>query len=120
MRHQNIVNLIDLIHWEKKSHSVFEFLAHDFKKFLDLNGAPLKPELFKSYLYQLILAIRYCHSRKILHKDLKPQNLLLDKNRIIKVGYLGLSRAFLIPIKTLTHEILTLWYRATEILLGQK
>jgi serine/threonine protein kinase len=120
MHHPNIVNLIDLIHGEKRLYLVFEYLNHDLKKFLDLNGAPLKPELVKSYLYQLLLAIKYCHSRRILHRDLKPQNLLLDTNGIIKVADFGLARAFGIPIKTLTHEILTLWYRAPEILLGQK
>ena len=120
MHHQNIVNLIDLIHGEKKLYLVFEYLNYDLKKYLDLNGAPLKPDLVKSYLYQLLLAIKYCHSRRILHRDLKPQNLLLDTNGVIKVGDFGLARAFGIPIKTLTHEILTLWYRAPEILLGQK
>ena len=120
MHHPNIVNLIDLIHGEKRLYLVFEYLNHDLKKFLDLNGAPLKPELVKSYLYQLLLAIKYCHSRRILHRDLKPQNLLLDTNGVIKVADFGLARAFGIPIKTLTHEILTLWYRAPEILLGQK
>ena len=120
MHHQNIVNLIDLIHGEKRLYLVFEYLNYDLKKYLDLNGAPLKPDLVKSYLYQLLLAIKYCHSRRILHRDLKPQNLLLDTNGIIKVADFGLARAFGIPIKTLTHEILTLWYRAPEILLGQK
>ena len=120
MHHPNIIYLVDLIHGEKKLYLVFEYMDHDLKKFLELNGAPLKPELVKSYLYQILLAIKYCHSRRILHRDLKPQNLLLDKKGIIKVGDFGLARAFGIPIKTLTHEILTLWYRAPEILLGQK
>ena len=120
LRHPNIVNLEDLIHGEKKLYLVFEFLDYDLKKFLDLNNAPLKPDLVKSYLYQILLAIKYCHSKRILHRDLKPQNLLVDKQGRIKVGDFGLARAFGIPIKTLTHEILTLWYRAPEILLGQK
>ena len=120
LHHPNIVNLLDLIHGEKKLYLVFEFLDHDLKKYLNLNVSPLSPQLVKSYLYQILLAIKYCHSKRILHRDLKPQNLLIDKNGIIKVGDFGLARAFGIPIKTLTHEILTLWYRAPEILLGQR
>ena len=120
LHHPNIVNLLDLIHGEKKLYLVFEFLDHDLKKYLNLNGSPLSPQLVKSYLYQILLAIKYCHSKRILHRDLKPQNLLIDKNGIIKVGDFGLARAFGIPIKTLTHEILTLWHRAPEILLGQR
>jgi serine/threonine protein kinase len=51
---------------------------------------------------------------------LKPQNLLVDKASNLKIAEFGLARAVGIPIKTLTHEIETLWYRAPEILLGQK
>jgi serine/threonine protein kinase len=51
---------------------------------------------------------------------LKPQNLLIDKSGIIKLADFGLARAFSVPIRTLTHEVETLWYRAPEILLGQK
>ncbi len=120
LKHPNIVRLVDLIHGEKKLYLVFEYMEHDLKKFLDLNNGPLSPPLVKSYLFQICAAIKYCHSKRILHRDLKPQNLLIDKNGIIKVGDFGLARAFGIPIKTLTHEILTLWYRAPEILLGQK
>ena len=107
LKHPNIVNLIDLIHGEKKLYLVFEFLDHDLKKFLDLNGAPLHDQLVKSYLYQILLAINYCHSKRILHRDLKPQNLLIDKNGLIKIADFGLARAFGVPIKTLTHEICT-------------
>ena len=120
MKHPNIIKLVDLIHGEKKLYLVFEFMDHDLKKFLDMNGGPLPPQLVKSYLYQITSAIRYCHSKRILHRDLKPQNLLIDKNGVIKLADFGLARAFGVPIKTLTHEVLTLWYRAPEILLGQK
>ena len=74
----------------------------------------------KLFMFQLINGINYCHSRRIIHRDLKPQNLLIDKNGSLKIADFGLARAFGIPIKTLTHEIETLWYRAPEVLLGQK
>ncbi|URE34581.1 hypothetical protein MUK42_07525 [Musa troglodytarum] len=55
----------------------------------------------------------------VLHRDLKPHNLLMDrKTMMLKIADLGLSRAFTIPLKKYTHEILTLWYRAPEMLLG--
>ena len=76
--------------------------------------------MIKSYLYKIIVGLWYCHSKRILHCDLKPQNLLIDKEGIIKLAVFGLARAFGVPIKTLTHEVLTLWYRDPEILLGQK
>ena len=55
-----------------------------------------------------------------MHRDLKPQNLLIDKKGTMKLADFGLARAFGLPIKTYTHEVVTLWYRAPEILLGQK
>lgn len=55
-----------------------------------------------------------------MHRDLKPQNILVTEEGQIKLADFGLARAFGVPIKTLTHEVVTLWYRAPEILLCQK
>jgi|TARA_B110000285_G_C15065268_1_gene584740 cyclin-dependent kinase 2 len=56
-----------------------------------------------------------------MHRDLKPSNLLIgEDNKTIKLADFGLARTFGLPLKTYTHEVVTLWYRAPEILLGAK
>jgi len=80
----------------------------------------MHPMLVKSYLFQLIKGIAHCHAHRVLHRDLKPQNLLIDKKGVLKLADFGLARAFGVPVRTYTHEVVTLWYRAPEILLGGK
>lgn len=120
LSHPNIVDLKDVIHADNKLYLVFEFLDQDLKKYMDAVGKKLKPMLVKSYLYQLLQGITFCHKRRILHRDLKPQNLLIDRHGTLKLADFGLARAFGVPIRTYTHEVVTLWYRAPEILLGGK
>ena len=63
----------------------------------------------------------FLHSNRIFHRDLKPQNLLISEDgKTIKLADFGLARAFGLPIKTYTHEVVTLWYRPPEILLGSQ
>lgn len=54
-----------------------------------------------------------------MHRDLKPQNILVDKNGALKIIDFGLARAFNIPLRDYTHEVVTLWYRSPEVLLGE-
>lgn len=120
MQHGNIVRLQDVVHSEKRLYLVFEYLDLDLKKHLDMCPHISKDRaLVKSYLYQILRGIAYCHSHRVLHRDLKPQNLLIDrKTNSLKLADFGLARAFGIPVRTFTHEVVTLWYRAPEILLG--
>ncbi|CAH1173965.1 unnamed protein product [Phaedon cochleariae] len=103
-----------------KLYLVFEYLDLDLKRYLDNTEMPLEAELVRSYMKQLIEALAYLHSHRILHRDLKPQNLLVDKEGHIKLADFGLSRSFSLPTRTYTHEVVTMWYRAPELLLGAK
>lgn len=74
---------------------IFEFLSMDLKKYIDKlpHGKYMDSMLVKSYLHQINDAILFCHVRRVLHRDLKPQNLLIDKTGTIKVGF-GAVRCF--------------------------
>jgi len=116
--HPNIVKLKDVLYLKSKLYLIFEYLDKDLKAYMD-SGGQMDSRLVKSYLYQMLKGIAFCHSHRILHRDLKPQNLLIDTEGHLKLADFGLSRAFGIPLRHYTHEVVTLWYRAPEILLGQ-
>jgi len=121
LQHPNIVCLQDVLMQEAKLYLIFEFLTMDLKKYMDSNipkDGLMDPKLVKSYTYQLLQGLLFCHQRRVLHRDLKPQNLLIDKNGCIKIADFGLARAFGVPVRVYTHEVVTLWYRAPEVLLG--
>ena len=123
----HVVKLLSVEHVEENKkpilYLVFEYLDTDLKKYMDMTGKgpsnPLPKSIVKSFMYQLVKGVAHCHKHGVLHRDLKPQNLLIDKNtNTLKIADLGLGRAFSIPLKSYTHEIVTLWYRAPEVLLG--
>lgn len=120
---ENIVKLLDIVHADQKLYLVFEFLDGDLKRYMEnaaSKHAPMSDQIIKKFCYQLNSGLLYCHSHRILHRDLKPQNLLIDKYDNLKLADFGLARAFGIPMRTYTHEVVTLWYRAPEVLLGSR
>jgi len=121
LQHPNIVRLYDVVHTEKKLTLVFEFLDQDLKKYLDACGEQgLETYTIKSFLFQLLQGIAYCHQHRVLHRDLKPQNLLINMEGELKLADFGLARAFGIPVRNYTHEVVTLWYRAPDVLMGSR
>eukprot|EP00108_Taenia_solium_P000330 TsM_000108600 transcript=TsM_000108600 gene=TsM_000108600 len=118
LRHANIVTLHDIIHTEKSLTLVFEYLQRDLKQYLHECHNLMHPENVRIFLYQLLRGLAFCHARRILHRDLKPQNLLINDRGDLKLADFGLARAKSIPIKTYSNEVVTLWYRPPDVLLG--
>jgi cyclin-dependent kinase 14 len=63
------------------------------------------------FLFQLLRGLTYCHKRRVLHRDVKPQNLLISEIGELKLADFGLARAKSVPSHTYSHEVVTLWYR---------
>jgi serine/threonine protein kinase len=119
VRHPNIVNLLEVVSKSQKLELVFEFCDTDLKQLWSSTKRPFSGRELKSMAHQLLLGTAFCHSHRIIHRDLKPQNLLLV-GKTLKLADFGLARTFQVPFPQYTHEVVTLWYRAPEILLGEK
>lgn len=120
--HDNIVQLLDVfVSFGGNLYLVFELLDKDLKQYMDAQrqtGKPMEPSLVKSYLQQMLKGSDACHAHRVIHRDLKPQNILIDRTGALKLADFGLARTYAIPLRAYTHEVVTLWYRSPEILLG--
>jgi len=118
--HENIVQLMDVFCGPSELVLVFELVQSDLKKHMrSLNGI-LTPASVKDFTRQLLVGLEFCHAHRIIHRDLKPQNLLVEGGSQLKIADFGLARAVMLPVPQYTHEVVTLWYRPLEILLGSK
>jgi serine/threonine protein kinase len=120
LSHENIVRLIDVFCKPGELCLVFELLDSDLKKHMKALNGRLQPAQVRDFNRQLLKGIEFCHMNRIIHRDLKPQNLLIDNSMRLKIADFGLARAFTLPVPQYTHEVVTVWYRPLEILLGSK
>jgi cyclin-dependent kinase 12/13 len=97
---------------------VFEYLEYDLTGILDTAEVRLSQDHIKSWAQQLLSGVHYMHVNKIIHRDLKASNLLINKRGELKIADWGLARSWNSEMKCLTNRVITLWYRPPELLLG--
>ncbi|XVE85262.1 hypothetical protein DITRI_Ditri17bG0078100 [Diplodiscus trichospermus] len=99
---------------------VMEYMEHDLKGLMETMKQPFSQSEVKCLMLQLLEGVKYLHDNWVLHRDLKTSNLLLNNQGELKICDFGLARQYGSPLKPYTHLVVTLWYRAPELLLGAR
>lgn len=120
LAHPNIIGLFDVFGHRSNVSLVFDFMHTDLEAIIKDTSIVLTPGHTKSYILQTLQGLEYMHNNWILHRDMKPNNLLIDNQGILKLADFGLARFFGSPTRIYTHQVVTRWYRAPELLFGAR
>ncbi|XP_059048688.1 cyclin-dependent kinase-like 1 [Achroia grisella] len=119
LRHDHLVNMIEVFRRKRRFYLVFEYLDHTLLDELEASPGGLGEDTAKKHLYQLLKGIEYCHQNSIIHRDVKPENVLVSNAGIVKLCDLGFARALAAPGEPYTEYVATRWYRAPELLVAE-
>lgn len=117
LKHPNLINLIEVFRRKRKLHLVFEYCEHTVLDILNKNPNGVPDNLTKKIIWQTLQGINFCHRHNCIHRDVKPENILLTKEGIVKLCDFGFART-LSPAENYTDYVATRWYRAPELLVG--
>lgn len=121
LKHQNVIELIDVFSaTDNNLNLVLEFLPFDLEVLIKDKDIVFKSADIKSWMLMTLRGIHHCHRNHILHRDLKPNNLLISPLGQLKIADFGLARSLGNPNEDLSCNVVTRWYRAPELLFGAK
>ncbi|CAA7037560.1 unnamed protein product [Microthlaspi erraticum] len=119
--HPNVIKLEGLVtsRMSNSLYLVFRYMHHDLAGLVASPDITFTEQQVKCYMKQLLSGLEHCHSRGVLHRDIKGSNLLIDDEGVLQIGDFGLA-TFFDPRKRqqMTNRVVTLWYRAPELLHG--
>lgn len=131
LSHENVINLlhVQVNHAEQALSLVFDYAEYDLDRIIrhhkeHCRGRPIPGRMVKSITWQMLQGLSYLHANKVMHRDLKPQNILIMgdgvEQGVVKIADFGLARYVDSPARPLVENgpVVTLWYRAPELLLG--
>jgi cyclin-dependent kinase 12/13 len=129
LRHENIVNLIEMVTSRGQGGTqtnrkgdifmVFEYMDYDLTGLMDTPEIHFSEAQVKCYAQQLLRGLAYCHARGVMHRDIKGSNILISRDGKVKIADFGLARFLGETGRRYTNRVVTLWYRAPELLLGE-
>lgn len=119
LNHPSIVTVKEVVMGDLDSiFMVMECMEHDLKGLLQVMKQPFSTSEVKCLMLQLLEGVKVLHDNWVLHRDLKSSNLLFNNRGELKICDFGMSRQYGSPMKPYTELVVTLWYRAPELLLG--
>nr|XP_022917148.1 cyclin-dependent kinase-like 4 [Onthophagus taurus]XP_022917149.1 cyclin-dependent kinase-like 4 [Onthophagus taurus]XP_022917150.1 cyclin-dependent kinase-like 4 [Onthophagus taurus] len=120
LRHENLVTMIEVFRHRKRFYLVFEYLEGTLLDELEKMPSGLGDDRCRERIYQVTRAINFCHSNHIIHRDVKPENVLVSSLGVVKLCDFGFARLISLNGEPCTEYVATRWYRAPELLVGEQ
>jgi len=122
LRHPNIIRVREMVVGSnhRKVYMVMDYMEHDLKTLMTKVKHPFSHSEIKCLFFQLLSAVEFMHRHWYMHRDLKTSNLLYGNDGKLRVCDFGLARKYGEPLRMYTQPVVTLWYRAPELLLGSE
>jgi serine/threonine protein kinase len=119
--HENIINLIEVATDADRCtiYTVMDFMPYDLRWLMRRHGATFPAGQIKGYTQQLLTGLAHMHAAGVIHRDVKPDNILITAGNVLKISDFGLACALSDSSTILPHTtlVVSIWYRAPEILL---
>lgn len=117
LHHLNVIPLLEVFRRDGKLFLVFEYLENTILQLLECTNRGLSPQDVRKFMYQLLRGVDYCHAHNIMHRDVKPENILVSREGVLRLCDFGFARHMSSRGKY-TDYVATRWYRAPELLVG--
>jgi serine/threonine protein kinase len=117
LEHDNIIKAIDYFYFNDNHYIVYEYFEWDLSKLIMDKKFILDEEVIKKIVRNIVNGLSYLHQKGVIHRDLKPDNLLVDMDYNIKINDFDLAR-FIDTEKPMSKGVATIYYRPPEIFFG--